>query len=808
MRHLKTNIRSKVPRYEQTRFGGIEQGKAMGDESIYDLFDISTDDFPILSTVDNRRTGSDKYDNPIYYGMADKPYVIAGNEEGMPFELYKGDTAYNAGDTVLYCGDIYVCKQGYSKDSDNAKAVPAANQTNWELYTQNTFSYDGEIRSGVTFRVNGIYHYEDKWYICKKEHSYGALADESLWKKQVPDWGKYGGEVFRGRFKSSRMYYPKDVVYQYTSDGLVIYVFISETPYKNTSLSNSERWNKTELTIPVYSSEATYALGDVVSKDKYPDTEDSFYVKISDNDNPASDSEMWAPYSCSFLYYNGKKVEGIQLIPGKKVCSYLNGKICIFPDKVYYDVIDEKFGHMKGNYSGYFTFNYYTDEPSISGYYDNGYASNRQLRWYMSDSAKYIEGATGSFDTLSLWWTSAEGDTHASQHGNIDLKQIFSDGDILRVEMNGNASDIYTSLVDGYYIIREVGSDYLRFDSQTFAGITLGSSTITSGRVTFYELYDPMLSKDVPDMDMLCVSQNRMWGAKDNTVYACALGNCLNWQSYTGLDTDAVAFDCGTIGVFTSCTEYGNYPVFFKENEFYRVYGSTVSEYSLTRIANVGVDKDSPYSVAEINSTLIMHSPNGIYAYSGGIPSIISENFKGDIKSCIASTDGFKYYAMATIDGKRRLYVYDLAKRIWTSESGLEVIGFITYENCLRCLTQSGVEVELSGHSDWGTVESDVTEEAIIEFNDFYGGGIGHKEVSRIIVRASVEPRYNPLHIYIQYESDGMWHRVMKIYNQNSRKKVAEAGFALRKCDHFRLRFACQGKFSLYSVAREYIDNE
>ena len=696
MRHEKVNVRTKMPRYEQARFGGIEQGKALGDESIYDLFDISPDDFPILSTVDNRRQGSDKYDNPIYYGMADKPFVIAGSGKGVAFGLFKSKKAYGVGAKVLYAGDIYECIYQYGDTDSNADAVPAANSKNWRLYKNNTFSYDGSYVEGTKFRANNVYYYGGKWYICKKEHEYSA------------------------------------------------------------------------------------------------DT------------NPSVNTDLWEPYSCTFFYYNGKKIDGIQLIPGKKTCSYLNGKICIFPDKVYYDVTNGKFGHMKGNYSGYYPYTHYKGEAEVNGYYENIYIGGRKLSWALSDSSKFIEGATGRYDTLSLWWMHEGGQDYASSHGNINLKNIFSAGDIVHIE-NGSSGSGETLLVEGYYIIREVGEYYLRFDSQTFAGLTLKNS-FTSGHIELYYLSKLKLNKDVPDMDMLCVSQNRMWGAKDNTVYACALGNCLSWQSYTGLETDAVAFDCGTVGNFISCTEYGNYPVFFKENEFYRVYGNTVSEYSLTRIASIGVDKDSPYSVAEINSTLIMHSPSGIYAYSGGIPSIISDNFKGNIKSCIASTDGFKYYAMATIDGRRRLYVYDLAKRIWTSESGLEVIGFITYENCLRCLTQSGVEVELSGNSDWGTVESDVTEEAIIEFNDFYGGGVGHKEVSRIIVRASVEPRYNPLHIYIQYDSDGMWHRVMKVYNQNNRKKIAEAGFALRKCDHFRLRFVCQGKFSLYSVAREYID--
>lgn len=809
VRNVKVSIRSKVPRYEQTNFSGIEQKKAMGDESIYDLYGITSDEYPILSTTPPRSVGSLKYENPIYYGMADKPYVIAGDEEGETFDFWQSGTSYDVGDRVLYCGNIYVCIQRYGASSDSAKAVPASNAVNWKLYDGNTFSYDGNFGVDITFRENGVYYHEGEWYICKKEHSYGGIGDTALWEKSVPDWRSKGGTIFDGRYHSRNTYHKGNVVYIYEGSTLKFYINIYEGNTKNTYVTNTSRWMYADIEIPIFNEDVTYNIGDRVSRVSLPRSEDDFYIKISNVDNPRDNTEMWMPYRCSALYYDGEHIDGIQLLPGKKVCSYLNGKICIFPDKIYYDVIDKKFGFMKGTYTGCYPYDGIYSEANVDGYFENdAFVDNRQLIWYMSDSKKLIEGATGGYDTLSLWWSSSSGKTPVSNHGNINLKDIFNDGDIIEIKMLSADSVDYTNLVSGYYIVREVGSYYLRFDSQTFAGINFGSSTEVVNHTTLYELGAMSLKKDVPDMDTLCVSQNRMWGAKDNTVYACALGNCLSWQSYTGLDTDAVAFDIGTPGNIISSYEYGNSPMFFKENEFYRVYGSTVSDYSLTRVAGVGVNSDSANSICEINSVLFFNSPDGVYAYSGGIPSIISDNFDGRITDCIASTDGFKYYAMATIGGKRRMYVYDANKRVWTSESGIDVIGYARHDNTLKCLDSSGYEYVISGYGDFGTVMDDICEEAYIEFNDFYGGGIGHKEISRIIIRASVNPRYNPLHIYIQYDSDGMWHRVGKMYNQNNYKRVMEFGFALRKCDHYRFKLVCQGEFTLYSIAREYIDNE
>lgn len=79
---------ARIPEYEQASFRGIDRNKASSDGSIYDMRNISTDDFPLLSTVPNRKTMDKMHEIIWYYGATEKEYVIAGNELGESYPLW------------------------------------------------------------------------------------------------------------------------------------------------------------------------------------------------------------------------------------------------------------------------------------------------------------------------------------------------------------------------------------------------------------------------------------------------------------------------------------------------------------------------------------------------------------------------------------------------------------------------------------------------------------------------------------------------------------------------------------------------
>ena len=121
-------------------------------------------------------------------------------------------------------------------------------------------------------------------------------------------------------------------------------------------------------------------------------------------------------------------------------------------------------------------------------------------------------------------------------------------------------------------------------------------------------------------------------------------------------------------------------------------------------------------------------------------------------------------------------------------------------------MTEKGKIVSITKSAESFGKEEKV-KKAYIEFGDYYEGSVGAKDLGKIILRASVNPRYGELNIFVQYDSDGIWHKAGSVYNQNTNKKVSEFSFFPRRCDHYRLRLECEGRFTLYSLARQVKNN-
>ena len=682
----------KSPKLNQERFSGIERDKYSGDGSVYDMLDISTSDFPLLSTIPNRKKLEKKYNKPWYFGIAaDNGYVIAGEEpiEENKYPLWSATTDYSKDDTVAYNGHLYDAVNEIKGSSDNAS--PNLDGTNWNVTTKTNFEYDGDWKSGTKAKKGSIWYNNGNFYVSEKD--------------------------------------------------------------KN-------------------------------------------------NTTPTTTDTNWTLFKCSSLYFNGTKVDGFVLESSKKECSYLNGYIVIMPDKAYYHVDSGTFGYLAGSKSGEFKTSDY------KGFAYNGKFFSYPLEAYLMHGDKTgKEGVEGTYNAIVFVWASGgiiPGTRDDENFGMFDLRDFIKSGDVVTFTQNSSASRYVTGIVEGSYTVTNVLVDTVVFTTSTFAGSDFGTESEYVNRGTSYwYLGSVTLSKGVPDMDYLCVSNNRMWGCKEDTVYGSALGDCFSWHRYTD-ESGAVYLETGDAGSFTGCCEYGGYPTFFKQNEMYRVYGNTRSTFSLAKSAEYGIRSDSPHSVCVVNSILFFLSESGVCAYTGGIPSVISDGLKRKLTDAVAGTDGKRYYLMTDDGDGRKMYVYDTDNRIWSCENlDNKPIGVVTYNLKLVAMDVSGEQIVLSHPENATGEEIEPDRKAYIEFNDFYGGSVDKKTIGKVIIRASVNPIYNPLEVYIQYDSDGQWQKIGQIYNQNERKKVSEFSFRPRRCDHYRLRLECKGKFTLYSLARQ-----
>lgn len=324
----------------------------------------------------------------------------------------------------------------------------------------------------------------------------------------------------------------------------------------------------------------------------------------------------------------------------------------------------------------------------------------------------------------------------------------------------------------------------LVFDPETFSG-----SGPETGAVT--------IRRKVPNLTVICESNNRLWGAEGNTLYASALGDPTNFFTYDGLDTDSYAVAVASEGDFTGCAGYGTGILFFKEDRLYKIMGAYPSQYTMYDYTVPGVKKGSEKSLRNINEVLYYHGREGVYRYSGGAPELITENFGlRRFQNSAAGAEGGRYYiSMQDRDSLEwGMWVYDIQRGIWLQEDGMQAVDFASDGGKLYCAAGDGRVLVLNPDSSGETVEwSAVT----CRMDETY---LNRKCYSRILLRLEIGEGS-----WVQAEvshDGGPWQLVYT--DHDSRARVREIPIMPRRCDSFRVRLSGEGETVIRSMVREY----
>lgn len=350
-------------------------------------------------------------------------------------------------------------------------------------------------------------------------------------------------------------------------------------------------------------------------------------------------------------------------------------------------------------------------------------------------------------------------------------------------------------------IVREISEDKktLRFYENSFT-IPEGEDSVTeTGTVT--------LSRDVPDLDYICANENRLWGCKGDTIWCSKLGDPYNWNVFDGVSTDAWSVETGTPGDFTACFSFLGYPVFFKEDKVFKVYGDKPTNFQVMSSATLGVMPGSHKSLAVAGETLYYLSRVGIVAYSGGVPRDVSAPF-GDVRyqNAVAGSDGTKYWVSMedAEDGTVSLFCYDSQAGAWWREDETELIQ-TGYLNGLYALTGNallllGRPVNVpEGAAKEGAVQSSV------EFGDITMDSFDSKYPVRLRLRLSTVPEAT-VAAAIQYDSSGEWETVETA--QSDKMRPFYLSIPVQRCDHFRLKLSANGEWRLWALVVELYDGQ
>lgn len=527
------------------------------------------------------------------------------------------------------------------------------------------------------------------------------------------------------------------------------------------------------------------------------------------------------------LLYNGANIGTVTA--GEKQIVSINTKVVILPDKKVLDTTDNSLSSMDATYtvmagdatfsagteaseydflvlpSGYFArvgdLDVYETTPSTiftvyneknvkvnsnTGVLTLGAGTNKKASALASGDIIQFDDMDKTSQYAKVDVAYGDTETHYIQYYIYDVVQ--SDYDDLRTYFRvGDAITISGSgLNDGTHVVKIIAKNIMGFAKGTMnAGKTDPGTNMT-------------LERTVPDFDVICEKDNRIWGAAGNTIYVSALGDPFNFNVFEGLSTDSFAVAVGSDGEFTGCIGYGGAVLFFKENCVHKVLGSYPAQYEVYTYQIPGVKKGSEKSLKIINEVLYYKGVNGVYRYTGGTPELITDNFGlRRFSDGVAGTDGQNYY-LSVLDGKNawQLYVYDTLRGIWLREDSTQAIDFALLDGDLVYLDGGSKKLMKLGQDD--TEEGRVAWSA--EFCKMDETTLGRKGYSKILLRADLDAG-----AWIRVEisqDDGLFRQIYTGHNEKAKTLVLP--ILPGRCDNFRIRLSGKGRCMVKSMVREF----
>ena len=311
------------------------------------------------------------------------------------------------------------------------------------------------------------------------------------------------------------------------------------------------------------------------------------------------------------LYVNGAKT-GLVLTDSRKQLVSMGAYLLIFPDKKYINTQDlTDFGSMENvrATTGEVTFTLCDGTGESLGSYAAGTEAPQEPRtgdlWLDTERS---ESVMRRYDG-STWTALTEVYTKIVAVG-VGLG--FRAGDGVTVAGCGAAE------LNGLHILQAAEDDWVLVPALCR---TLDSQTAA---VTVMRL--------MPEMDFVVEQGNRLWGCKYgivdgqavNEIYACALGDFRNWNSFAGLSTDSYAAARGSDGPFTGAAACMGGVVFFKENCMERIYPAAGGGHQIVTVPCSGVRKGAERTVAVADGVVYYLGNDGVYAFDGSMPVCVS----------------------------------------------------------------------------------------------------------------------------------------------------------------------------------------
>lgn len=508
----------------------------------------------------------------------------------------------------------------------------------------------------------------------------------------------------------------------------------------------------------------------------------------------------------SEIFYDDKFVG--EVTSGKKQTATVGNYIVIFPDKKYYKVPTEdengvmqegEFGNMEEEYkvTGLaFTASTITSEIVSKNKhlsFVNNTVSKTGANFPFNAGDKVTISGTDDIDSttefiikeatadkLTFEEASFSNTTYPSEltiTRKAQGKFPFKKGDAVTIKgcskEENNQKDI---------LISGVTDDKLTFADNSF------TETIESGEIT--------ITREVPDLDFICESNYRLWGTHGNSIYSSKYSDPINFKSLEGLAGDSYAIEVGSEGEFTGCIPYSSHICFFKENTLHKLYGTKPSNFQVTTSNVYGVQSGSERSMQIVNEQLLYKGVGGVYAYTGGVPELISDKFGNRRYSeAVACCDGEKYYISMKQGDKWNMFVFDVMKNIWLREDDTQAVDMTFYDGKIYYLDSEGGLYYIDKTADRSNIEWGAT------FCTMHETINERKGYSKFHLRMDMSAGAW-LAVDIKTDNDTQWRQVYTTHNEKA--KTVSIPIVPTRCDSIDIRLRGKGDCTVKAFIREF----
>lgn len=333
--------------------------------------------------------------------------------------------------------------------------------------------------------------------------------------------------------------------------------------------------------------------------------------------------------------------------------------------------------------------------------------------------------------------------------------------------------------------------------------------------------YQAKLQKNVPQMDYITVSQNRIWGcsSENHEIYACKQGDATAWYQYAGLSSDSYAVTIPNGDKFTGAVTYSDMPYFFTENMAYSIMGNKPKNYQVQNYELRGVEDGAYRTIAQKDGYVYYKSKSGIERFNGNNAQSLTDylDLEG-MKGYVGQTNNDKYFVFLGTDENADLYVYDIKKRLWHKErhiipesSSMDMVeldnnlylasGDIAQGEYIKLIRINGKAKEVADILINNIPEYD-TPKWFVESGEFNGDSILKKYITKLMFEMKLE-QGSKVSISFMYDDSGEWEEVFRTTDKHV-KKLINVPLLVRRCERLRYRIKGLGQAKIYTITFTY----